>query len=202
MSTPWIVAYAALCVLVLALGVAVLGLLRLVVPQLEQAQSLTERVRTRLRRFGLPAGVVVPAFSAETVEAQLFSDRDLRGRTTALLFLSSTCSACSSLFGDLSRGAVPELDAALVVIVDEDDARELIPASDAGATVLVQHRASLATVFESDRIPHLFVLDEDAAVRVTGSASNWRDVAEFVSAAKKGGEKAAIPTAAMATSPK
>ena len=200
MSTPWVVAFAALCVLVGALGVIALGLLRQALPLIEQSHVLIERIGSRLRRFGLPAGMVVPAFAAETLDGEIFTDRELRGRMNAVLFVGSSCPACSRIFSDLAGGHVPDLAAGLIVVIDEGDARDLSAVSDVGATVLIQRRGSIATVFESDRIPHLFVLDENAAVCVTGSAGGWDDVAELIAAAQKGGEAAEIPAAAMATS--
>lgn len=199
MSTPWIVAFAVLCVLVLSLGVIVLGLLRLALPQIEQSQTLMKGVANRLRRFGLPAGMAVPAFTAETVDGDVFTERDLLRRRSAILFLSSSCPACSRLFQDLAVGVVPDLPTSLVVIAEEDDARQLALATEVGVTVLVQRRASIATVFESDRIPHLFVLDREAAVVRTGSASTWSDVMQLVEGAAEGGDTtntAGIPIAA------
>jgi hypothetical protein len=207
MSTPWVVAFAALCILVVTLGVIVLGLLRQALPLIEQSHVLIERIGSRLRRFGLPAGMVVPAFTAETIEGEIFTDRELRGRMNALLFVGSSCPACSRIYRDLADGHIPHFPAGLVVIVDEADAQDLSAASDNGVTVLTQRRGSIATIFESDRIPHLFVLDENAAVRLTGSAAGWDDVADLVAAAQKGGGPSEIPAveipaAAMASSEK
>lgn len=198
MSTPWTIAFAALSVLVLALGVIVLGVVRLALPQIEQSQTLIKGVASRLRRFGLPAGMAVPAFTAETVGGDVFTERDLLGQPTAILFLGSSCPACSRLFKDLAAGDAPDLRGKLVVIAEEDDARQLAPAIEAGVIVLIQRRASLATVFESDRIPHVFVLDREAAVVRTGSASTWRDVAELAGSAAEGGDRTniGIPIAA------
>lgn len=202
MSTPWIVAFAALCILVVTLGVIVLGLLRQALPAIEQSHVLIERIGSRLRRFGLPAGMVVPAFTAETIEGEIFTDQELRGRMNALLFIGSSCPTCSRIYRDLVDGHVPHLPAGLVVIVDETDAQDLSAASGNGVTVLTQRRGSVAAVFESDRIPHLFVLDENAAVCLTGSAAGWDDVADLIAAAQKGGGPPEIPTVAMASSEK
>jgi len=180
----------------------VLGLLRQALPLIEQSHVLMERIGSRLRRFGLPAGRVVPAFTAETIDGEIYTDRELRGQVNAVLFVGSKCPACSRLYSDLVSGTFPHFAAGLVVVVDETDAPDIAPASDAGATVLVQRQGSIATIFESDRIPHLFVIDENGAVRMTGSAADWPDVAELIAAAShgRGGEVEDIPAVAMATS--
>lgn len=203
MSTPWAVAFAALCVLVGALGVIVLGLLRQALPLIEQSHVLIERIGSRLRRFGLPAGMIVPAFTAETIDGEIFTDLELRGRMNAVLFIGSRCPACSRIYYDLVAGNVPDFAAGLVVVVDEADSHELSGASDVGATVLVQRQGSVAAIFESDRIPHVFVIDENGAVRITGSAADWTEMAELVAAAasqEEGGGATEIPAVAMATS--
>lgn len=203
MSTPWAVAFAALCVLVGALAVIVLGLLRQVLPLIEQSHVLIDRIGSRLRRFGLPAGMVVPAFTAETIDGEIFTERELRGQVHTVLFVGSRCPACSRIYSDLVTGSVPPFASGLVVVVDEDDAHDLSSASDAGATVLVQRQGSIAAIFESDRIPHVFVIDEHGAVRMTGSAADWRDMTELLAASapeEKGGEAAETPVVAMATS--
>jgi hypothetical protein len=200
MTTAWIVAFATLCILVLALGVIVLGLLRQALPLIEQSQALIDGVRTRMRRFGLPAGMIVPAFTAETISGATLTDRDLGGRATAILFLSRTCPSCEQMFRDLAAGHVPDLGVSLVAVVDEQNAVELSAAEDAGVPVISQRRGSISAVFESDRVPHCFVLDEDAVVRATGSPGSWTDVLDLVSAAGKGGDTADHSTVAFAAS--
>lgn len=188
MTTPWIAAFIVLAAFAALLGLLVLGLLRQAVPLIEQAQIALKAVQTRLATNGLPVGMEVPAFRGQTLSGALFTERDLRGVRSVVLFVSSGCHGCAHLISDLAVGHVPELDARLIVVADESEIAQIASAELAGVTILAQRNRSIADVFESNRTPHAFAIDGHAIVRAAGSPNDWRAVRALLAAGAKGGE--------------
>lgn len=186
MTTPWIIAFAALWALVLMLAFLMLGTLRRLLPLLGLAEDRISESLRSMRRGGLPVGTSIPAFSVEKMHGGTLSEADLNGVTSAVLFLGANCPACERLSRDLSAGYVPDLGANLVVVSDNpDQARQF--AGSVSVPVIADPAKSLATIFESDRTPHLFVTDERARVVAIGSPNDWDVVAKLLVRADGGG---------------
>ncbi|CAN5217968.1 hypothetical protein BH18ACT12_BH18ACT12_24380 [soil metagenome] len=199
MTAPWIAAFVALWAVVLLLGLLVVGTLRRLVPIIERTQRSLASAGQSATLSGLPPGTTVPAFAIREISGDLFAESDLRGSRTTVLFLGSSCNACEGFVRDLSDGRVPHLQARLVVVADEaEEARGLATAP--GVTLLVQEDRSLARVFESDRVPHAFVIDEEGRVLASGWPNDWEGLQSLVESAEKGGGRENDVTAAAIAS--
>jgi hypothetical protein len=187
-STTWLVVMPLLVGFVAVLAFVVLGLLRRLVPLMEQVDATLAAALVRVRVSGLPAGAVVPEFHASVVAGAAFSDENLRGRSTLVLFINSSCSACHRLFSDLRAGSIPDLGVQLIVVTEDDDATALAAlGSRAEVTVVVQRGQEVAQAFDSDRTPHAFVLDADGRVQVSGWPNDWVGLQRLLSLESGGG---------------
>lgn len=184
MSTLWVALFVVLAASVVFVGFVVIGLLRRVVPLIEDARTVLDDASFRAHVLGVPAGAVVPAFMAARASGGMFTDAELRGSGSVILFLDSGCAFCGPLFQDLETGFAPSLGRRLVVVTSsEDDARRLAARDSEGVTILVQRSRAIARLFETARTPHAFVLDPNLKVLSSGSPSGWRDLQEIVAAA-------------------
>lgn len=198
MTAPWIVAFVALWVLVIALGLLVLGTMRRLVPLLERSQEVISSSARRLAIGGLPPGTSVPPFTAQGITGATFVDTDLRGSTAIVLFLGSGCMACERLVDDLEHGRVPDLGARLVVVSD-DRAEALRLGESAEVTVLVDENRTLARLFESAAAPHAFILDEHGTVLANGTPDEWEGLRHLFVTAKGGDRESDRAAAAMSS---
>lgn len=198
MTTPWVVAFVVLWAFVVLLALLVLGSLRQVGSLLERAEAGLAAAARSLIRAGLAPGTKVPPFAAEIIDGSRFTEADLHGTRTVVLFLDSACQSCGQFVHDLTTGYVPSLDAQLVVV--SDDRGEAARWAAEGVTVLVQEDRSLAQIFESDRTPHAFVVDENGRVILRGTPNDWdllRDLAR--STEEGGGQEPKVPAAVAAS---
>jgi hypothetical protein len=198
MSGAWIAAFLALWLFVIVLGFLVLGTLRRLVPVVERSESTLLAAAQSRSSTGLRPGTTVTAFSANEIGGDRFTDADLRGSTTILLFLGSSCQACEQFVRGIRAARVPNLGARLVVIVD--DAHEGQELSAGGATVLVQENHSITRAFENDRVPQAFVIDKDARVHASGWPNDWDGLQNLVTGAEKGGGRNSNAAAAAVAS--
>lgn len=195
MTDAWIVAFVALWVLVLVIGLLVLGTLRRIVPTLERLESYIPPISADALPRGLSAGAAVPEFEAERAGGGRFAISDLRGSPAFVLFLSEECRPCARFVRDLAKNRVPDLAAKLVVVVESDSLAEQVARAE-GAVVLVQRERELADAFDSNVTPHAFVLDADAVVLASGTPNDWTRLRHLADAAAKGGESESSVVAA------
>jgi AhpC/TSA family len=195
MSGAWTAAFVALWMAVITLGFLVIGTLRRLVPVIERSEMLHAAAQSQ-SSTGLIPGTSVAAFAVHEIGGDRFTDADLRGSATILLFLGSSCRACEQFVSDLRAARVPNLGAQLVVIVN--DAREGEELSAAGVTVLLEENHELTRVFETDRVPHAFVIDKDVRVHASGWPNNWDGLQKLVVGVEKGGGGLESNTAAAA----
>jgi hypothetical protein len=197
MTGPWIAAIVALWAVVILLGFLVLGTLRRLAPVLERAEASLRVAAGHGTVSGLPPGTLVPRFVASEISGDRFTDADLRGSRTIVLLLGSSCRACERFVADLVSGSVPNFEARLVVVADNPvEAREFVAS---GATVLVQEDESLARVFESDRVPHAFVIGNDGRVLASGWPNDWDGLQNLLSEETGGDRESEIAAAAVAS---
>jgi peroxiredoxin len=193
MTPPWIAAFLTLWVVVSLLALLMLGVLRRVTPVLEQAESRLADLRAH--PSGLHPGTTVPSFSVSTLNGGTFSNADLFGSTTIVLFLGSACPACERFVRDLRHGDVPDLGARLVAVAESAEEAEEFAA--ARARVVIQEAQSLSLLFESDRFPHVFVVDAEARVVASGWPNDWEGVRALVPSVWEGGDRASEIAAAV-----
>ncbi len=197
MNGAWIAAFAALAALVVLLSLVVLGTLRRITPLIERAEATIRETSEQASRAGLRLGSLVPAFAATEIGGRSFTDLDLPESRILLLFVGSSCAACDKLVGDLQSRRIPELEARLVIVAD--DAEEAPAFAAPGVTVLTQVDHSVAQSFESDRIPHAFVIDQ-GRILASGWPNDWKGLRELLAEAEKGGGRNANTAAAAVAS--
>lgn len=198
MSVPWIAAFVALWVVVILLGFLVLGTLRRLAPLIERTEASLSEAAQIVPATGLPRGAMVPAFAAEELGGARFTHSELRGSRKVLLFLGSSCQACERFVHDLRQGSVPDLGARLVVVADDAGEARRFPAAN-GVTVLVQEDHSLTRLFESDRVPHAFIV-EDGRVLANGWPNDWEGLRNLLIEAQEGGDRESDVAAAAVAS--
>lgn len=199
MSGAWIAAFLALAGLTVLIGLLVLGTLRRVAPLLERTEARLAELAPDMTPRGLALGESVPPFEAHRHDGGTFSDADLHGRESLVLFLGVACRACERLIDDLERGRVPELGAALVVVTESaEQARRL--ATEEGVAVVVQRERELSRAFESNVTPHAFVVDAAGAIRGRGTPNDWERLQQLAADAKRGGAADYSLTAAVKSS--
>jgi hypothetical protein len=197
MSAPWIVAFIALWATVLVFGLIVLGTLRRLAPLIERAEASLAAAQERAAPRALPVGESVPTFLAETVDGATFTDADLREARTVVLFLGASCSACGHLVRDVELGQPPDLGSRLVIVSDRiDEARRFARSPD--VTVVFDLDRSLAEAFESEIVPHAFVV-ENGMVLASGRPNTWDGMRDLIGA-RKGGDHQPDIAAEVATS--
>lgn len=196
MSAAWIVAYVALSVLVLLVGLLVLGTLRRLAPLLERTEARLADVAHDLTPQGLAPGEAVPPFEVKRHDGSTFTDADLRGASSLVLFLGVDCRACERLIDDVERSRVPDLGVPVVVATaSADQARKL--ATDPRVEVLIQRGRELSRAFESNVTPHAFVVDARGIVLASGTPNDWERLRLLAVEAIKGGEADSSLTAAV-----
>jgi hypothetical protein len=198
MTMPWVVAFVALWLVVMLLGLLVLGTLRRLGPVVERSEELLSSAARTLTIGGLPPGATVTPFEAERGDGTAFTSDELLESATAVLFLEPDCSACEDLVNEVDRAHDFPLDVRVVIVSsDRGEAQRLAVQTD--ATVLVDDDHSIARIFQSVVSPQAFVLDEYGTVKASGTPNQWDELRRLVTTALKGGECAAEVAAANTT---
>lgn len=194
MTTPWIAAFVALAAFVVLIGLLVLGLFRRITPLLEESQELIASASRRLTIGGLPPGATVPAFTAEEVDGGVFTQDDLRGELSVVLFLDEDCAACDGVVADLRSGYAPDIAARLVVVSSAREAAERL-ARSSNVVVVVDDERSVARAFESVVSPQAFVVNADGMVQTSAMPNTWEELRQLVDSTKGGGRRSNVTAA-------
>lgn len=198
MSSAWIVAYGALALLVLLLGLLVLGLMRQIVPVLESTREVLSAAAQRVIIGGLAPGSTVASFVADATDGTRFTEDDLAEEASIVLFLENDCAACGRFVRDLASGNVPRLDARLIVVSNDRSAARQLDHSGV-ATVLVDEARLVAQAFESAVSPQAFVVDKHRRVLAVGMPTTWDELRALVEPAKGGDHELTLAAAAVAS---
>lgn len=177
MTTPWIMAFIAESVVLLLVALTQLGLLRRIVPILEErAGSPPAEARGP---GGLEPGNVVPPFTASDLDGRAVTLDDVRARRDVLLFSRATCGPCRHLIEALAVEPGRDLrDRLLIVVSDRTEADEL-KLRELGLRVAVQHGTALFDAFATRATPHAFAIDRDGRVAqqmIPGSVDDLREL--------------------------
>lgn len=186
MSAPWIAAVIALWILVITLAIVVVGLLRRVAPLLERAESSLDALPLHLQPGGLEPGSALPTFSAHTPDGASFTDGDVRGHESIVLFFEKDCPACKALEADLRAADVAALEVPIYVVLrDSDEATRF-----AGLEVdsIVDEGGSVKRAFRSNAAPHVFAISKDAVVTAIGTPNTFNGLRKLAHELRRGGE--------------
>ena len=155
MTAPWIAAFVALTTVNLATLIIVLGVLRRVLPALEEAGR--HRHSGAVTDFapgmgsGPPSGGPLPEFEARTDNQQVTSGQLATARAV-LLFLDEACEACRTLKAELHRVPPRLAGVQLYLVVDEHTDLASLPTGP-GTQALRQHDGVVADALSIDILP-------------------------------------------------
>jgi hypothetical protein len=180
LSTAWIIAFATMSIVVLILALLVIGTLRRLDQLLTQVNAALATAMERIRRDGLQPGSRVGSFSATRASGGRYTEQDLLGTMTLVLFLNSSCASCHLLAEDLRTGSAPDLGVRLVVVADDlDEARSFLASEQ--VTVLIQDADLVARAFDSHRTPHSFLVNELGVALAAGTPNTWAQIRGLIS---------------------
>lgn len=163
MPIGWTIVVVVLWVALLGLTVIVLGILRQVMPILQQASA--HAGPPGAVEQGPPVGEKIPAFSARDTAGDLVDDQELRGRPAVLLFLSSHCTPCAQLATEIRQAELGELASQLIIVTSPDGPQELgIPA---GLRTVTEHLNEVSGALAVGSWPFAIALAPDGTVKST-----------------------------------
>jgi hypothetical protein len=181
MTTPWIVAFACLWLLVLLLAFCVIGLMRRVGAVLERAEHL---VAEGLE--GAAPLTVIPPFDLADEMHEVISSTTLIDSTTIVLFLESGCKPCTAIAAELATSGWSERLPLLVVAGEEGLGPEFnLPGE---VPVYRQREREVAKLFKSVATPHAFLIDGAGVVLdrvIPGTIADLERMAERQRAAPR-----------------
>lgn len=184
MTAIWAWTVVALWIVVLLLTVAVIGLLRHVIPLLTR---VSEEHTGGLQVEGLPVGTRVPRFSALTPSgATVHWDPTAVGEDVLYLFLSTGCAPCEALSAEMVRHPKTLPDIRLVVITEEPPVGPGLKLPPEAAVLLQQDR-HVSELFRSQGTPHGFVVDPSGVVVTRGVPNRVQDLRILAGSSRGGG---------------
>jgi hypothetical protein len=184
MGVAWMVAIAALWLLMLVLAGLVLGLLRRMAPLLEHLEA---RVPLRTPTpLGLPRGTRVPEFVAERSDGSYVTHATFAGEPWLAIFVSGGCQPCEALVHELVHEREESVNVDVVWVVDsaERERYESLP-----HPVLIQHRAELSRAFEVPGVPFVVAVDRQSTIAACAVANTAEQVAHLAALALTEGEE-------------
>jgi thiol-disulfide isomerase/thioredoxin len=185
MSTPWVIAFLSLWAVVLLEGALVLGTFRRVSIALETAEG-------RLRELpapgpgGLRVGATVPPFVASRADGQEFTEDDLRGGVSLVLFLASGCPPCRTLAADLNQNPDEVYPRLFVILSNESEFIEL--GLIEAVPVVYQRDGAVARAFQTAAAPHAFLVNRDCTVIASGTPNSIAGLRRLSQDGGKGGD--------------
>ncbi|MEX2646212.1 MAG: redoxin domain-containing protein [Gaiellaceae bacterium] len=184
MSIAWVVAFVALCVVVLVIGALVLGVLRRITPLLEEMESRFASLAVG-GVPGLKPGSQLPRFTAKTTDGSKVGSPDLLGSPLVFVFLNSNCRPCETLAAELRSTSSFDPDVPLIVVLDFPDGQQL--AEGLPYRVLFQRRRSVSKSFGVVGTPHAFAVDATGTVVASEITNSVAQLEVLAGRAKEGG---------------
>lgn len=186
MSSPWIVAFGVLWVVVLLIALIVVGVLRRITAVLERAEAHLVGGPRGIR--GAPAGTELVDFEVIDESGDRISSSRLFQASAAVLFVSPKCAPCERLLADL-EGA-PELTdgVPLVVIGSRSQAEEHAVSSDS-IHVYREIDRSATQAFDSTSTPHVFLVGEGGIVVDSMFPTSASELRRFITKNMRGGDQ-------------
>jgi hypothetical protein len=194
---PWIAAFVALWLLVLVLAFLLLGVLRRILPVLEEAERHGHGGPLGLG--GLPAGTPLPDFEVETEAGDPLRAGDLRNRQAVWLLASAGCAPCEALAAELRQAGEPALDVPLVAVSDASEPGRTL-GFPAWVTRLYQRGGAAADALRTDATPHAVAVDGHGVVVATITPNTLDDLRALARRLTEGGGTPPAPQGAAARS--
>lgn len=182
MSAPWAALVLALAAAVIALSAAFIALSRRIAPVLSRTEAWL--ATPRVRPPGLGVGARVHSFTALRPDGSSFSEQDLLGRTSVVVFVKADCAICRRLSSKLTRTRLDTLARGVptyVVVRDRQEQDAL--ALDPNLNLIYQEDGTASWAFRSSATPQAFVLNPEGIVAAVGFPNSLRDLGDLISSA-------------------
>jgi hypothetical protein len=177
MTTPWIITLATLWVVVLLVVVILLGLIRRVLPVLNDLGTGPPSAGgVVFGPGGLSPGSTLPTFEAQYSDGRLFSSSQMKGSPSIVLLAEPDCEPCQLLASELQRQDGIGVD--LLFVSPEPWERD--GAFPQGVSMLIQSGNSVSRAFRSAATPHAFAIDAAGTVvenTIPGSVEDLNQLA-------------------------
>lgn len=187
MSTPWVVAFVVLAIMVVLLAVFVLGLAQRLVEVLRRVEALLGDPTAAPNGVGLAIGAEAPSLpQSRTVDG---AEAEESAADAVVLFVEHDCDPCRVLVTDL-RGRQPELSGLRPVLVSAPT----VGWADALAGRWELLADSDRTAFADWRVagtPLAYVVGADGRIRTKSFPNSAADVTALCSQAGQHGDAAA-----------
>lgn len=181
MTTPWIIAYVVLAAVVAVQTAVVLGVLRRVIPLLDDSPQSAE-----LELGGLPLLSKVAPLDLTDQHGERVQFPALVAETTIVLLMENSCIPCRTLSGSIGRSRDLASELPIVAILDGDESTRAFALPD-WVNVLYGERSAVATAFGTSATPFAFVLDPAGVVIERGVANDRADLHAMTRNQKGGG---------------
>lgn len=184
MSTPWIVAYAALSMVALTSALAVVGVLHRISLVLDRAERHLHSLPAALAPGGLPAGSVAPSFELATLGGRLLTRDEVLGQPFVLVFLDTDCPVCASLENSLTQST--PFDATRLIIVCRTPQHAKVLAAALRLEIAIDINGYVSHSFQSNVRPHSFVVDSDGIILASGTPNTAERIEQLIFKTKGG----------------
>lgn len=171
MSLAFYVSYGALWILVILYGVILLGLVRMV-SQLKQANSDKDGPRPDRE---------APKFSAMGLSGERIDSADFAGRSTALLFVSTSCSSCMLTLQEMEALSHKAKGNVIVICrADRDDCARLADSYGRDVPTVVDEDERISRLFDIPGVPTAVLIDERNRIRSYGHPIRGEELEELL----------------------
>lgn len=192
MSWPWILAFAVLCVLVLANSVVLLGLVRRLTSFMELLENRLHALQFAEELQGLGPGDVVSPFEARDSSDKLVESVALLQNGAVILLTDPGCEPCDQLAEELQRATVAT---GFPVYIVSEGADRYVGRFQAPLQTLYQQERKVATAFRSSITPQAFAVDDNHVIvgrSVPQSVADLNRLIEQLQAVR-GGSQSDVP---------
>lgn len=179
MSAPFLVSYAVLWLLV---GFQTLVLVGMVVA-LQRLQAGVPGGRSA-DSHGLPYGSEVPEFRARDLAGVTLTSEDLRGRLTALLFVTPTCSSCHTALEDMTGLEHKALGNVVVIARGSHAEVETLASTYGLRRTVLDTDGRIAEAFDISRVPMAVLVDRNGRIQSYGEPLKSEEAAVPASEAR------------------
>jgi hypothetical protein len=171
MTTPWAIGFVALAIVVLAEGVVILGVLRRVIPALEQGGNGTS---ASFELGALPLLTRVPDLHLVDGGGGHVDFPVVLSETTIVLLVEAGCAPCATLAGVLRREK-DLIEGLPITVISDREAPAVFGLPD-WITVLTGERSEITAAFGTSATPYGFVLGAGGIVLERGVANDRSDL--------------------------
>jgi len=176
MGTPFYVSYAALWLLVALQSLILLGLVRMVTKPGTGAHPQ------------LQPGDPIPDFERLDLSGKLVRSSDLVGHLTALLFVSTTCSSCSTTLREIEGLSYKSMGNIVIVCrAPSDECRALARTYGLQFSIVADPDNSLGNLFRIQAVPTAVLISVGGRIQSYGNPMRGSDLANMLTGDRTAG---------------